>query len=368
MVSTWQSAFIIGRAMDSAIARAIVRVRADAALALARDIFIAHGACEQNAAAVAEHLVGNDCLGISSHGLHRVVQYTDDIRSGLLRPAAVPTVRTIAPTRLQVEGGGTFGVVGAMAGVNAAADLVAAVGIAFVTVRDIHHTGRLGAYTEPLARAGNLAVVFSSGPPRKHLVPPFGGLEGRLSTNPMAWAAPTSQQPLGADFSTTSMSEGTIRLRLDAELEIPPDVLCDAEGRMSSNPEDLYTDPPGFLLPLGGEHHGHKGFALGLLADVAATLMSGDECDDTNGRGYNLSILAVRGDPSLAERADGLVRYLRSSAPRDPLHAVRIPGDIKPDSVGDEAEIELGAATWQRVAAEAESCAVALPAVTETRA
>ncbi len=231
MVSTWQDASIIGWAMDSAIARPIVRFRADAALALARDIFIAHGACWQNAAAVAEHLVGNDCLGVPSHGLHRVVQYTDDIRSGLLRPAAVPTVRAIAPTRTQVEGGGTFGVVGAMAAVDAAADLVAALGIAFVTVRDIH---------------------------------------------------------------------------------------CDAEGRMSSNPEALYTEPPGFLLPLGGEHHGHKGFALGLLADVAATLMSGDECDDTNGRGYNLSILAVRGDPLLAERADGLVRYLRSSAPRDP--------------------------------------------------
>ena len=137
---------------------------------------------------------------------------------------------------------------------------------------------------------------------------------------------------------------------------------------MSSNPEDLYTDPPGFLVPLGGEHHGHKGFALGLLADVAATLMAGDDCDDTNGRGYNLSILAVRGDPLLAERSDGLVRYLRSSAPRDPGQPVRIPGEIKPDSVGDEAEVELGAATWQRVAAVAKNCAVALPAVTETRA
>ena len=370
MVATWHCASIIGRLVDSATSRAIVRVRADAALTLARDIFVAHGASEQNAAAVAEHLVGNDCLGIPSHGLHRVVQYTDDIRSGLLHPAAVPTVKTIAPARLQVEGRGAFGVVGAMAGVDAAAGMVAESGIAFVTVRDIHHTGRLGAYTEPLARAGNLAVAFGSGPPRKHLVPPFGGLDGRLSTNPMAWAVPTSEQPLGADFSTTSMSEGTIRLLLDAESGLPPDVLCDAEGRMSSNPEDLYTDPPGFLLPLGGEHHGHKGFALGLLADAASTLMAGDDCDDTNGRGYNLSILAVRGDPDLAERADGLVTYLRSSAPRDPRHTVRIPGDAKPNSVGDEAgdEVKLAAATWQRVAAVAERCAVGLPAVTETRA
>ena len=340
-----------------------VLVAVDAALDLARSIFIAHGASERNAAVVAEHLVRNDRVGVSSHGLHRIVQYTDDIRSGLLRPDAVPAVRVITPTRLQVEGRGTFGTVGAMAAVDAAVDVAAAHGMAFVTVRDVHHTGRLGAYTEPLARAGNLAIVFGAGPPRKHLVPPFGGLEGRLSTNPIAWAVPTSQEPLGADFSTTSMSEGTIRLRVDGAEEIPADVLCDAQGRMSSDPEDLYTDPPGFLLPLGGQHHGHKGFALGLLADVAATLMSGDDSDDTEGRGYNLSLLAVRGDPELAERVDATIRYMRSSTPRDAGSPVLMPGEIKRNSVTDGAIVELGAATWERVTAVAADCAVTVPPI-----
>ena len=345
----------------------VVRLAVDSALDLARSIFVAHGATEHNAAVVADHLVGNDCVGVSSHGLHRVVQYTDDIRSGLLSPAAVPTVRTITPTRLQVEGAAAFGAVGAMAAVDAAADAAAAHGMAFVTVRNVHHTGRLGAYTEPLARAGNLAVAFGAGPPRMHLVPPFGGLDGRISTNPIAWAVPTSQDPLGADFSTTSMSEGTIRLRLDEAGELPPDVLCDAQGRMSSDPEDLYTDPPGFLLPLGGQYHGHKGFALGLLADAAATLMSGDESDDSNGRGYNLSLLAVQGDPELAQRADATIRYLRSSAPRDALQPVLIPGEIKRNAVANGAAVELGAATWARVAAVAAACAVALPPIAGTR-
>lgn len=345
----------------------IVRVAVDAALDFARDIFLAHGASEHNAAVVAEHLVDCDLLGIASHGLHRIVQYTDDIRSGLLRPAAVPTVRTIAPTRLQVEGCGTFGPVGIMAAVDAAAEAASAHGTAFVTVRDVHHTGRLGAYTEPLARAGNLAVAFAGGPPRKHLVPPFGGLDGRLSTNAIAWAVPATGEPLAADFSTTSMAEGTIRLRCDTAREIPPDVLCDAQGRMSCDPEDLYTDPPGFLLPLGGEHHGHKGFALGLLADVAATLMSGDNSDDTEGRNYNLALLAVRGDPALTERTDATIRYMRSSAPRNPERPVLIPGEIKRRSARDATSIELGAAVWRRLTAVAAAGAVAVPPVTETR-
>lgn len=346
---------------------AVVRLGVDAALDLARSIFIAHGASEQNAALVAEHLVTCDLVGISSHGLHRIVQYTDDIRSGLLRPAAVPEVRTLAPTRLQVEGRGTFGAVGAMAAVDAAAEAAAAHGTAFVTVRDVHHTGRLGAFTEPLARAGNLAVAFSAGPPRKHLVPPFGGLDGRLSTNAISWAVPTTGEPLMADFSTTSMAEGSIRLRRDEAQALPPDALCDAQGRMSYDPEDLYTDPPGFLLPLGGEHHGHKGFALGLLADVAATLMAGDDSDDTEGRNYNLALLAVRGEPALAEHTDATVAYLRSSAPRRAEHPVRIPGETTRNSVPGATSVELRAAVWSRMTAVATGCAVSVPPVMETK-
>ena len=245
--------------------------------------------------------------------------------------------------------------------VDAAARVVATCGTVFVTVRDVQHTGRLGAYTEPLARAGNLAVAFGAGPPRKHLVPPYGGRDGRLSTNPIAWAVPTAGDPLAADFSTTAESEGTIRLWSDTVQAVPPDVLCDAQGHMSRDPEDLYTDPPGFLLPLGGERYGYKGFALGLLADVAATLMSGDESGDTGGRGYNLALLAIRGDPALGERAGATVRYLRSSAPRDPERPVLMPGEIKRNSVPDASSIELGVATWQRVAARAADCAVAVP-------
>ena len=134
---------------------------------------------------------------------------------------------------------------------------------------------------------------------------------------------------------------------------------------MSSDPEDLYTDPPGFLLPLGGERYGHKGFALGLLADVAATLMSGDESGDTEGRSYNLALLAIQGDPALGDRAGATIRYLRSSAPRDPERPVLMPGEIKRKSVPDASSIEVAAATWQRVAARAADCAVAVPPTVE---
>lgn len=341
----------------------VVRIDATAAGELAREIFVAHGASTHNAAIVADHLVQSDLMGVPSHGLNRVVQYTGEIACGLLRPDATPAVEAITPTRFQVEDGSGFGQVACAAAVEVAAEAAAAHGTAFVTVRNTQHTGRLGAYTEALARRGNLAVAFGTGAARFHRVPPFGGIEGRMSTNPISWAAPTSGEPLVADFSTTSVPEGKIRLWRDTGREVPPDVLCDADGRMSSDPEDLYSDPPGFLMPLGGERFGHKGSALALLAEMAATVLAGDSIDDADGRGQNLALLAIRGCEDMGDRVGDTIGYLRSSKPRDPRRPVLMPGEIEQRAAAGASRVELGEASWRRLAAVAADCGVAIPAV-----
>lgn len=341
----------------------VVRIEAGAARELAREIFVAHGASAHNAAIVADHLVQSDLMGVPSHGLNRVVQYTDEIAGGLLRPDATPVVDAITPTRFQVTDGSGFGQVACTAAVEVAAEAAAAHGTAFVTVRNTQHTGRLGAYTGALARRGNLAVAFGTGAARFHRVPPFGGIEGRMSTNPISWAAPTDGEPLVADFSTTSVPEGKIRLWRDTGREVPPEVLCDAGGRMSSDPEDLYSDPPGFLMPLGGERFGHKGSALAMLAEMAATVLAGDAIDDTESRGQNLALLAIRGEEDLADRVSDTVRYLRSSAPRDSARPVLMPGEIEQSAAAGATSVELGQASWQRLAAVAVDAGVPTPPV-----
>ena len=340
-----------------------VRIAAESATELAWQVFVARGAPDRHARIVAEHLVTSDLMGVSSHGLNRVVQYTSEIADGLLRPAADPAVTTLAPTRLLIDGGCGFGQVACTAAVEVAAEAVATYGTAFVTVRNTQHTGRVGAYTEALARAGNLAMAFGTGAPRFHRVPPFGGLEGRMSTNPISWAAPTAAEPLVADFATTSVPEGKIRLWRDTGRAVPPEVLCDAGGRMSFDPEDLYSDPPGFLMPLGGERFGHKGSALALLAEMAATVLAGDAIDDAGGRGQNLALVVIRGDPDLAERVSDTVRYLRTSAPRDPQRPVLMPGEIEQNAAAGATSVELGEASWRRLVAVAVDCGVTVPHV-----
>lgn len=152
-----------------------------------------------------------------------------------------------------------------------------------------------------------------------------------MSTNPISWAVPTDGRPLVADFATSTIPEGRIRVLRDLGQKLPPDTVCDYQGLPTVEPEDFYGHPDGthrgFLMPLGGERFGHKGYALGLLAECFSTLMSGDETGEPAGRGNNLSLLALRADPDYTTRASQLIDYMKSATPVDASRPVRVPGE-----------------------------------------
>ena len=81
-------------------------------------------------------------------------------------------------------------------------------GLTLVALRKAGHLGRIGAYAEELARRGLVAIAFCSVPTRFHNVAWFGTREGRLGTNPIAYAYPTGGVPVVADFSTSAIPEG----------------------------------------------------------------------------------------------------------------------------------------------------------------
>lgn len=342
-----------------------VQLAPEDAISLATKIFKAKGASTGHATAVAGHLVESDRMGLPSHGLIRVKQYVDEIESGRLDPAVEPVVTTASGVAPVVDGGWTFGQVAGYRAVSLVSAAVAEHGIGFAAVRRVQHTGRLAAYTEPLAREGFVALAFATGAPRFHRVAPFGAREGRMSTNPISWAVPTDGDPLVADFSTSTMPEGRIRVLQAAGKPVPADVICDAEGRPTSDPDDFYGRPPGvhagFLLPLGGLAFGHKGYALGLLAECFATLLAGDDTGSSDDRGNNLAILAIRGDSGLPDRATRMVEYMRSARPTDRDRPVLVPGDVERATRATSRTVRIQASTWIALSETATAAGVALP-------
>lgn len=336
------------------------------AVDLVTSILTSAGATPSGAETVARHLVESDRVGIESHGLSRVAQYVTEIANGALEPAAEPTIERVSPTRVLVDGGGGFGQVACARAVTLVAHDVDRFGTGVASVRNVGHTGRLGAYTEPLAAGGHIAIAFGTGRRRHHWVPPFGGRRGRMSTNPIAWSAPTSGPLVSADLATTAVPEGRIRIWRQVGMRTPPDVLCTAEGEMTTDPAALYTDPPGFLLPLGGVHHGHKGYALALLGEVLSTLWAGDDTDADEGRGNNLCLIALRGEADLPARVERMADYMRSSPPIDPDRPVLVPGEREQKIAAQRDGIEIESVTFDTLVKLAKERNIPIPDVDRT--
>jgi uncharacterized oxidoreductase len=132
--------------------------------------------------------------------------------------------------------------------------------------------GHLGAYARLAAEAdmvGMIAVNDGGGGQR---VTPYGGIAGRLSTNPLAVGLPTgTAAPFILDVSTSTVAEGQVRLKRVRGESMPVGWMIDALGQRTTDPEAFFR-LAGSLLPLGGSV-GYKGFGLGLAVEVLAGIL-----------------------------------------------------------------------------------------------
>jgi hydroxycarboxylate dehydrogenase B len=296
-------------------------------------LFEAAGAPADYARVVVDHLIESSLMGHDSHGVLRIPEYLDDVANRRIVPAAPVRVEQQSPTTAIVDGGGTFGAVVARTAIDEAIRITREHRLACLITRRCHHVGRLGAFVERAARLGLIALATCNSPVYGHFVLPWGGREGRLATNPIAYGVPTSGDPLVADFSTSVAPEGKIRYHRNEGKPLPPGWLLDAEGRPTTDASALYTTPHGGILPLGGAA-GHKGFALGLLVEILGTALAGHQSTDPNVVGNGVCFIVI--DPSAfgpLERFEqlvaGTVAYIKSSPPAVGFEEVLVPGELE---------------------------------------
>ena len=242
-------------------------------------LFEASGCTVEDARAVVDHLVESNLFGHDSHGAIRYYEYTRAIREGRFQPQAAPTIVRDYPSTAVVDAGGALGQVGATFAINLAIEKARQHGLATVTLRNTSHVGRAGAYPLMAARQGNMiALAFVNAGRLGYQIAPFGGLEGRLSTNPIAFSAPRHDtEPILVDMTTSVVAEGKVRVAINQGNQVPEGWLIDSEGNPTTEPNDFRADPPGAILPLGGVV-AHKGFALGLVVELLGGALSGEGC------------------------------------------------------------------------------------------
>lgn len=306
---------------------------------------------------VVEELLAAELAGASSHGFLRVPEYVAAVAEGHLRPAAQPVV-TILGTAVVVDGARAPGVV-----IHAvlADTLVAAAhrnGIALVGLQNGSHLGRLRPLAERTAAEGLVLLGFANFRGAGQKVAPPGGTEGRLATNPIVFGCPAQAgSAVIADLSTSSTAEGVIRLAHLRSLAVPAGLLRDRRGRPVREPGLLYTDPPGaFLEPLGGLVE-HKGYALGLVAELLAGVVAGGgfvQPDATTPGNAGLFVAFPadalgRTRDQIAVDIAALERHLASCPTITGRGTPRLPGRRQSRQPTQSTSLELPTPLWEQI-------------------
>jgi LDH2 family malate/lactate/ureidoglycolate dehydrogenase len=281
---------------------------------------------------VAAILVDGDLLGHTTHGLALLAPYLDQLESGGMTRAGAPAVVQSRPAAALWDGGRLPGPWLVLRALDAAAAMAATYGTGTVVIRRSHHIACLAAYLLRATERGLVAIIQSSDPITAAVVP-HGGTTPIMTPNPIAAGLPTSGDPMLIDISTSITSMGFARQQRDAGRRLPGPWLIDAEGNATDDPNALYTDPKGALLPLGGLDAGYKGFGLGLLIEgLTAGLAGFGRADPGEGWGATAFVQvldpeAFGGLAAFRRQLDFLADAAHGSKPRPGVECVRLPGE-----------------------------------------
>ena len=305
-----------------------------------RQIVEKSGTSPEGALIVAEELVCSDMMGMNSHGVLRLPQYLGDAEQGNLNPVGEVKIIKESPATALVDGGLTYGVIVGRRVAEIVIEKAKKTGVACALSCNTRHPGRVGSFVQQIAYAGLIGFtavgVYETSP-----MAPFGALDSRLSTNPIAWASPRpNERPVFVDISTTVVAEGKIRSYILEGKELPIGWVRDAKGNDTTNPRDLYGPPRGTIYPLGGKLAGNKGSGLAIMADMMSIALCNDsywkelEQGKRSSREGSYFIMAV--DPDFfcgrdvyMAQVEEHCRYIKSARPAEGFDEVLLPGEFE---------------------------------------
>jgi L-2-hydroxycarboxylate dehydrogenase (NAD+) len=294
---------------------------------------VAAGIPAEGAGQVAALMAEADARGGDAHGVFRLPQYVKQIQSGAVNPRPnIKIVKSQAGTAL-VDGDNALGHLVMKRATDLAIEKARQCGVAWVGTRRSNHAGPAQLYPRMIAAQDMIGLYFCVG--NANLVPPWGGTEVLLSTNPIAIAVPASRHPvISLDMATTNTAFGKIRLKAQRGEPMPEGWMIDRQGKPLTDPKRASE---GFLLPIGGP----KGYGLALMIGLLAGTLNGaafgrDVVDYTvdsktpsnTGQSIVAANIAAFADlRAFKEHVDEVWDVMKSSPTLPGFDEVRLPGE-----------------------------------------
>src|ERR1700736_1761928 len=220
-----------------------------------------------DAAQVAALMAEADAYGGDAHGIFRLQQYVTQIETGGVNSR--PNIRVIndRPGTALIDGDNALGHLVMKQAAELAIEKARQTGVGWVGTRRSNHAGPAHLYARMPMQQDMVGLYLGVG--NANLVPPWGGTEVLLSTNPIAIAVPGSRHPaIVLDMATTNTALGKIRLMAQRNEPIPEGWMIDRQGKPLTDPKRASE---GFLVPIGGP----KGYGLALMFGLLAGTLNG---------------------------------------------------------------------------------------------
>ena len=332
----------------------MLRLNPDKLRDFIQQLFERVGSESKEAQRIAFYLVQANLTGHDSHGVIRAPYYIDYVKNDQTRTNQSLSVIFQTDSMAIVDGNFGFGQVIGEQAMQLGIDMAKKHGIATVSLRNSAHLGRIGDWPTMVADAGMASFHFVNTSGYGLLVAPFGGIDRRLSANPIAAGVPVEgKKPIILDISTCAIAEGKLKVALNKGVEVEPGCIMDNAGNAITDPAQFYTDPPGVLLPFGG----HKGYGLSVIAEMFAGALTGNSCSNPandqrllNGM-YSLIIDCDRLPEELgfAAEVQRFIDFVKSARKAPGFDEILMPGEIEEKNRKDrEANgIEIDDTTWQ---------------------
>lgn len=213
---------------------------------------------------VADTLVWADLRGMTSHGVMRVPNYVQRIRSGEVEPRPQIEIDRRRAALAIVRAGRSQGQVAFDRAASTALDLAHEAGIGWVAVVNATHAGALGYFTQRLARQGMAGLAIAASRPTMAY---HGSRAAGVATNPLAMAVPAEDgRVLAVDMATAALSRGRLQLHKITGEPLAAGLAIDDAGNPTVDPRRAVLP-----LPLGGP----KGSGMSLLFECFANVMGG---------------------------------------------------------------------------------------------
>ena len=298
-----------------------------------KSAFIATGFSESDAEITADLMVQADISGQDGHGIFRLPQYIKRLQEGGMNPTPKFRILKQRTATALIDGDNGIGHLVMRHAADIAIKKAKKCGVAWVGARMSNHAGPASLYTRYVLNNNMIGIYVAVG--SANHMPPWGGTDLLLSTNPISVAIPSGvNPPIILDMATTVAAYGKVKTLFQSGGQMPEGWMIDKKGNSLTDP---VKSKDGFLLPIGGPKGYGLALVFGILAGTLNNAAFGKDVVDFNAdnktvtnTGHFILALDIEAFMDLVEfksQIDIVWKEMKSSKKLPDILEIRLPGE-----------------------------------------